>query len=99
MSQTHPRPSHARREARSASGSVLAALALLLIGAAIAAPWLAGRLFAWEHAPVAAIFVALLPALYLWFRVGQQARRGIALVTAAAYAALAAAVLWLWRGL
>jgi len=78
---------------------VLAALALLVIAVAAAAPWAAGRIFAWPHAPVAATFVALLPALYLWFRVGQQARRGTALATAAAYAALAAGVLWLWRGL
>ena len=99
MSQTHPRPSHSRRETRNASGATLATLALLVIGVAIAAPWLARRVFAWPHAPVVAVFVALLPALYLWFRVGQRAKRGTALATAAAYAALAAGVLWLWRGL
>lgn len=99
MSQSHPRPSHARRETRSTSGSVLAALAILVIATAVVAPWLAARLSPWPYAPAAAIFVALLPALYLWFRVGQRARSSVALVTAAAYAALAAGALWLWRGL
>jgi hypothetical protein len=99
MSQTHPRPSHARRATRSASGGVLAALALLVIATAVAAPWIATRLSASPYAPVAATFVLLFPVLYLWFRVGQQAKRRTAILTALAYAALAAGILWIWRGL
>jgi hypothetical protein len=98
MSQTHPRPTQAKRPTRSASGGVLASLALLVIATAIAAPWIATRLSSSPYAPVVATFVLLLPSLYLWFRVGQQSKPRTAALTALAYAALAAGILWLWRG-
>ena len=99
MSQSHPKPSQGRRTRRSVSGGVLAALAMLVIATAVAAPWIATRLSASPYAPSAATFVLLLPVLYLWFRVGQQAKRQTAALTALAYAALAAGILWIWRGL
>ena len=99
MSQTHPRPSHVRRTTRSASGGTLAMLGLIVIVTAVAAPWIAGHLSTWRYAPVAALLILLVPVLYLWFRVGQQAKRGVAALTALAYAALAAAILWIWRGM
>lgn len=97
MSQSHPRPSQARTAPRRPSGALLAAMAALVVVALIGAPWLALRLTSWPHAAAAGAFVALVPALYAWFRLGQQARRGTAVLLALAYAAVAAGLLWFWH--
>lgn len=98
MSQSHPRrPRAARAAARArASGSLLAGAGALVLAALVLPPWLASRLTDRPYAPALAVLVALPPALYLWFRRAQQAARPTAATMALLYAALAAAVLWLW---
>lgn len=90
-----------RRSSRAAryqrSGRTMVGAAALVLAALVVVPWITAALVPWPQAPTLAAFLALLPALYLWFRRVQQTSRRTAALLAVVHAAVAAAVLWLWR--
>ena len=97
MSNSRRHRARAARERPPIAGGLLLGAGALLLAALVLAPWLAGRYSRRPYAPAAAVFVALTPAAYFWFRRVQRTRPRVALALALAYAALAACVLWVWN--
>jgi hypothetical protein len=97
VSNSRRRMTRAARQRPAIAGSLLVGAGALLLAALVLAPWLAGRLSRRPYAPAVAVFVALVPAAYFWFRRVQRAKPQVALGLALAYAALAAGVLWVWN--
>ena len=87
--------SRSRRHQR--SGRTLAGAAALVLAGLVLVPWLAALLVPWPPAPALAAFLALGPALYVWFRRVQQTPRRTAAGLAIVQAAVVGGVLWLWR--
>ena len=103
MSQSHPRPVRGGPATRRPTGTLLAELGALVVGAlgvaaSFYAPWFADRFPDAPAVPAAAGFTTLTLALFVWFRRAQQASMRAAVGLAMAYAAMATAALWLWLG-
>jgi drug/metabolite transporter (DMT)-like permease len=95
MSNSQRRRARAAADDRRLPAYRVAGAAVLVVATLLIAPWIAGRLTPWPYAPALAALVALPPALYYWFRAVQRAKPRAAAALAAAYALLAALVLWL----
>jgi len=96
MSQSHPRPGHARHSKQRVSGARIVGAGALVIAAATVVPWLIRQLTASTVPPVLAAYVALSGALYVWCRQVQQLSNRTAIGLSLVYAAIGAGAIWLW---